>query len=273
MKKFLILLILLLAIGGVVFFFGWIQILLPPGTYAVIHTKTGGYEEKAIPAGVFAWRIERLLPTNMTLYIFRVEPVEIETPEIKGTLPSGEIYSSLLTGNPDFSFKLKARLLVALNPEALPTLMKEEGLKPETLDAWYESKISSAVQRLVDDLQDNADSVYESGYFISLADRLSRDPEFSSIEIKRITPIELSFPDPDLYYEAKRQYFSLAKAKEAKYVLFIQQEKSNLKVLKEYAELLTEYPILLKYLYLQNLKGKNLDILELDLPSLAEESE
>ena len=57
MKKFLILLILLLVIGGVVFFFGWIQILLPPGTYAVINTKTGGYEEKAIPAGDFAWRI------------------------------------------------------------------------------------------------------------------------------------------------------------------------------------------------------------------------
>lgn len=273
MKRFLILLIVLLVIGGVVFFFGWIQILLPPGTYAVIHTKTRGYEEKAIPAGVFAWRIERLLPTNMTLYVFRVEPTEVEIPVVQGTLPSGKIYSSLLTGNPDFSFKLRASLLVALNPEALPTLVEHEGLKPETLEAWYESKISSVMQRLVDDLQDNTDSVYESGYFKGLADSLSRDPEFSSIEIKRITPKELSFPDPDLYYEAKRRYFSLSKAREAKDVLFIQQEKSNLKVLKEYAELLTEYPILLKYLYLQNLKGKNLDILELDLPSLTEESE
>ncbi len=273
MKKLLVLLVLLVVIGGVAFFFGWIQILLPPGSYAVIYTKTGGYEEQPVPAGLFAWRVERLLPTNMTLYIFHVEPKEIETPEIMGTLPSGETYSAVMTGNPDFSYKIRASLLVALQPDKLPALVENEGLRPETLDAWYESKLSTAAQRLAEDLSQNSDSAFDAGYFDGLAERLSRDPVFAGIEIIRITPKELSLPDADLYQEAKRQYFSLAKAREAKDVILIEQEKSNLKVLKEYAELLTEYPILLKYLYLQNLKGNSLDILNLELPSLDKGSE
>jgi hypothetical protein len=273
MKKLLILLILLLIIGGVVFFFGWIQILIPPGCYAVIHTKTGGYEEKVIPAGVFAWRIERLLPTNMTIYLFRVEPREVETTEIQGTLPSGDVYSAFLDGNPDFSFRLKASVLVSLNTEVLPSLVAEEGLKPETLDEWYEIKVASVLQRLASDIRENAGRISEVGYFEHLKDRLALDPEFASLKIERIVPMELILPDQDLYNEAKRQYLSLAKARETKDIVSIQQEKSNLKVLKEYAELLTQYPVLLKYLYLQNLKGKNLDILNLDLPSFSEEAE
>jgi hypothetical protein len=265
MKKLLIFIVLLLLIGGVVFFFGWIQILLPPGTYAVIHTKTGGYDEDVLPAGTFTWRIERLLPTNMTVFIFPVEPVEIDTTAIKGTLPSGSLYGSLLKGSPDFSFEIKLRLVFSLKPEALPLLMEKEALKPEALDTWYQSKADLLLQRIYAKVTEEPDSFFEANFSNNIIKELSGDSDFRFLNIKQITPLQIKLPDLELYQAAKGQYFSLARARQDQDVLAINAEKNNLKVLKEYAEILTEYPILLKYLYLKELKGEGLDILNLDL--------
>jgi len=138
MKKLLILLLVLIVIGGVVFYFGWIQLLIPPGSCAVIHTKTGGYEKKIIPAGTFAWRAERLIPANMSLFIFPIQPVDADSTTLTGTMPSGPVYGSSLAGSPDFSYKIRIRITFSLNPEVLPDLVSGEGLRPEGLDGWYQ---------------------------------------------------------------------------------------------------------------------------------------
>jgi hypothetical protein len=273
MKKLLIALILLLAVGGVVFYFGWIQILIPAGAYAVVHTKTSGFETDVVPAGEFAWRAERLLPTNMTLYIFQIEPVQVRMPMIQAALPSAEVYSSAMPGNPDFSFKMLLNVTFFAKPEALPGLVSEEGLKPENMEAWYQKKGETLGNRLIQEIRNSPEKLLETDYFQDLTEKLSRDAEFSSLEIKSIDPLEITLPDLELYNEAKRHYFEMSSIRREKDILAIQEEKTNLNALREYGVLLNEYPILLKFLYLLNLKGEGLEILQMELPMLPEEIE
>jgi hypothetical protein len=78
MKAFLITLIILVVLAGAAFYFGWLQILLPAENYAVIFTKTGGYDETVVRPGEFSWRWQRLIPTNMTVYTFDLHPRSAE---------------------------------------------------------------------------------------------------------------------------------------------------------------------------------------------------
>ncbi len=70
--KFFIWLIVLLAISGTVFFFGWLQFSVPAGSYGVMLSKSGGYYNEVITPGEFSWRWERLVPTNSEILIFRI---------------------------------------------------------------------------------------------------------------------------------------------------------------------------------------------------------
>ena len=73
MKRFVILMVVLLLLGGVAFYFGWVQIHIPAGHYGVIFTRTNGWEDEPVVPGTFVWRWQRLVPTNFTLYLFDVE--------------------------------------------------------------------------------------------------------------------------------------------------------------------------------------------------------
>ena len=112
-------------------------------------------------------------------------------------------------------------------------------------------------------------------YRRELLDRIAQNAEFAGVDIQRIDPVRVKLPDPDLYDLAKETYIRVSEAREARDLLAIEEEKTNLKVLREYAELMTEYPVLIRFLYLKELGGEGLDILELELPETfgtAEES-
>ncbi|MBL7006996.1 MAG: hypothetical protein ISR78_07955, partial [Spirochaetia bacterium] len=67
MKKLIIILSILLIISAVIFYFGWIQLKLEKDTYGVIFTKTGGYHDKVLVSGQFAWSAAALIPKNVEL--------------------------------------------------------------------------------------------------------------------------------------------------------------------------------------------------------------
>ena len=103
MKKFIFLLILLLITSGTVFYFGWIR--LPENTQAVVFSSITGYEEKAIKSGSFNWRWQKLIPKTFKLHVFD-NSAHISSVVSEGQLPSGKVYSAILTGNPDFTYRI-----------------------------------------------------------------------------------------------------------------------------------------------------------------------
>ena len=146
MKKFLLSLFILAVFAGAVFFLGWVQFSVPAGHVGILVSKTGGINPEPVVPGQFRWTWEKLLPTNCEILIFRPVPQEC-TFSRSGTLPSAELYSRFLDGNPDFSWKLSASLSVAAAEDALPDLVRRFGLRSdEDLRALLDSEAEKAFQ-------------------------------------------------------------------------------------------------------------------------------
>jgi len=278
MKAFLIILAILVVLAGTAFYFGWVQILLPPENYAVVFTKIGGYDDQVIRPGEFSWRWERLIPTNMTLYTFDLHPRTLEV-SFEGTLPSGPLYSSVLPQNPDFSLSGNVTIQFGIAPESLPALVAEEKLLPEALDDFYETKAAQISNRLMDKLKS-----------APLNPQMERElaGEFPDLKILSLRTEMVHVPDTGLYELARRSYRELVEIRDrsreqAVASLAVEQvraenardqERETLEHLREYGKLLNEYPILLKAMYVQKLSGdKVITIPEFDLNTILELSE
>ena len=73
MKNFICFVILLI-FAAFVFFIGWTQIKVKPGTVGVVQSKTGGIDKKPVIPGKFSWHKEFLIPSNAKLNVFDVKP-------------------------------------------------------------------------------------------------------------------------------------------------------------------------------------------------------
>jgi hypothetical protein len=279
MKKLVFLFILLLIAGGCVFFFGWIQILIPAETYAVVFTKTGGFDSRVVEPGKFVWRWERLIPTNMTLYKFELAPYATRA-SFRSGLPSAELYSSVLPERPGFNFEADIELEIRVRPESLPVLVSEAELRPEGLAQYYEGIAADYAQAVAESAYRDATlSVFELQKSIA-ADFASRYPDLEVISV-RLRRLER--PDTKLYALAQSTYQELVETQQearksaagqlaleqARASAGIEKERASLELLSEYGELLTKYPVLLQAIYVQNVSGiKDLKIPELQLPEV-----
>ena len=283
MKAFLIVLVILVILAGVLFYFGWIQIQLPAEHYAVVFTKTGGYDEEVIRPGEFSWRWERLIPTNMRLYAFDLRPRSEEV-SFQGNLPSAELYASVLPENPDFSYRGEIEVIFSIAPESLPALVAEEKLLPDQLDDFYDAKAGAFSDAVLGALQqidaDPADTQDLNRIVRREVTDLLPELEISSLNVR-----VLHVPDRDLYELARASYRDLVQAnnrarEEAVARLADEQvradnsrarEREDLEALREYGELLNQYPILLKAMAVQKLSGEQvISIPEFDLESILE---
>ncbi len=281
MKKFIIILVLLLVVGGAVFYLGWIQIRLPEHTYGVFFSKTGGWERTVLRPGTFVWRWEPLLPTNATLYPFRLLPQSV-TLDGSGTLPSADAYAGVLDGNPDFSYRFEIEASYLIDPEALPGLVIENELTPERLPEWYDT-VSAGMQAIASKVIseafaegriDPAGGMAASSF---VAERLESEigREFPAVTLIDLVPRRIAFPDAELYRTGKQLYLS---AMEAKRDALAESavESARLRIttedrierLREYGELFTEYPILLQYLAIE--QGARPEDLSLQIPGAAQ---
>lgn len=274
MRKFVISLLILLIAGGVAFYFGWVQLQMPPNTYGVVFTKTGGWDDTVIRPGAFHWRWERLLPTNFTLHVYSAAPHRAEV-RSSGTLPSADVYAGYLEENPDFGYEIEVSLAYRVRPEELPRLAREEDLQPAGLEEWYaqyDERIADRARGLVrrlyaDASEDAPGEVSLAALETELADRLAE--EFADLEIISAVPTTLSVPDFDLYEAARSLYFETVDARReaiAERAFTAEErritEETRLETLRRYGEVLAEFPVLLDYFSLSAEQG--VDPLELD---------
>ena len=273
MKRALVTLIILLVLGGVVFYFGWVQILLPSDACAVIFTKTGGFDERVTMPGTFSWRLERLLPGNLTVYRYSLAPHRSRV-EILRTLPSAELYSAILPEKPDFSIRAMADLEFSLRPESLPALLRDRHLYPENLPEYYRGEADALGAALVELATGQAPAAAADLASGPDADALAAElaGRFPHLLIQRLELRELERPDVGLYELARDSYRRLVAARDrareaaesalagerAGEALARERESSSLQSLAAYGELLNKYPVLLKAMYVRNLSGKEL---------------
>jgi hypothetical protein len=264
MKKFLFILFLLLVLGGAVFFLGWAQLTVPPGSYGVMRSKTHGLEKEVIRDGEFRWIWYKILPTNAKVSVYTIGPVK-RAIKTSGVLASGDVYAALAGLNADFSWEISGEISFSLKPEKLPeftereNISDDEGLRKaeETLGA----KVETLVLQRLKNYADNANS--EEINAIAFA---ASNPEMNS-EIQSLIPeIEnlncaiqfLRVPDYALYqslFSLYKEYLarqnavlSLGVANEAERRINL---RTRMEELAQYGELLTKYPILIQYLSME----------------------
>ena len=273
MKRVLIVLVVLLLLGGVVFYFGWIQIRIPAGSYAVIFTRTNGWEPRAIESGTFVWRWQRLIPTNLSLYVFAPERHTTEA-RLQGNLPSGKTMDILLDQAGDFPYDVRITVGTRLDPESLPGLARDEGLRPEDLSDYYDELDARISQLATEALMSLVDSqpaeVTMSSAYSSVVDAVTQRIEnnVAGIVVTTVTPQRIELPDVELYQEARRLSVQVLEARSTamqEAAREIAQEQTqidrSLSMLEQYAEILNEYPVLLDYFRVaQEIDGDPLDL-------------
>ena len=275
MKKFLLFLVFLIILGGTAFFFGWAQLTVPPGSYGIIRSKTHGLETQVIRDGEFRWIWYKLIPTNVKISVYTINPVK-RSIRSSGNLSSGQVYASTAGIEADFSWEISGELSFSLKPEFLPDLTARESIADDeglrivegALAARIENLVLERIRKYANDETGTLDTIV----FASSLPELNREIESLIPEIENFscTIQNLRLPDYALYQSVKSLYQEYMARQSAVLALDITREaerrinsKIRLEELTQYGELLTKYPILIEYLAVEKeIQGNRADIYE-----------
>ena len=266
MKKFLFTVFILIVLGGVCFFFGWVQLEVPVGSYGVIHSKTHGIDPEPVQSGEFRWVWYKLIPTNVKIAVFQLKSGKFPI-DFNSSLPSGDSYASFAgLSTTDFSWNLKGEISFSVSPDTIVSLSSRQNLlTQEELDTYMQetaqnikvmiiqtlSSIDADTQRLEKILSGGGDTQLEQ----EIKSRFPEIRDFSFI----ITSAK--FPNFTLYRQVRLLYEEfMDKQREIVSASFGRRAESHIEIqlhfmeLEGYGELLTKYPVLLDYLALNQSK-------------------
>jgi hypothetical protein len=263
-KRLGVILFLLIVVAGVVFFFGWIQLRLDADEHAVLFSKTSGWEETVIAPGTFTWRWQRLIPTNLSIYEFSLQPTTT-TVSLTGSLPSAANYAAIIDGPASFSYRLALDVSYRIRPDALPALARDEGLRPDTLAEFTSARgaqIGQAAKEAAFELLENSPSALNGpSAATTLATRVTSHLErrFPELEVVAVDARNIELPDLELYALARSRYTEVVDARaaaltEAARSVAVEQTRTEteLELLERYGEILERYPVLLDYFRMGN---------------------
>lgn len=263
MKKLLVSLLILIILGSVLFFFGWVSFFIPAGQYGVLVSKTGGTHEKTLNPGVFHWYWEHIIPTNAKILNFDV-PIQHVTTTAKGILPSGELYQRMFEGRPDFSWEITVHITGHVDPEALPHLSEKLSIiDQEALNQWTEDSLKNAAVSSSQDLIRECISdttAYET--FITNPASLANEikdaimaEKHAQLAITSVTIEKIKIPDFSLYLTAKETYAVFQQNRSILLAKIATDEAGKsvseylqIERMGQWGELLSQYPILIEFL-------------------------
>ena len=265
MKKVLIILIILFILGGVGFFFGWVQFQVPPGQYGVIISKTHGIDPDPVHSGEFRWIWYRLLPTNVKIAKFNLEYTKFSM-DFSSSLPSGSTYASFAgLQNIDFSWNLKGEIAFKIKPDFLiPLVILHNFSGQDSLDAYME-RIADNIEQIILRTLSSMSSVDDSERIERIMsgngdEQMENEIMASFPEISDFSFIinTVKFPDFVLYRELRRLYEEfLLKQREYVAAAFGRRAEHHIASqlrfdeLERVGDLLTRFPVLLEYMQLE----------------------
>jgi len=268
MKKFIITLFFLIILGGAGFFIGWVQLSVPPGSYGIINSKTHGVDQQVVQSGEFRWVWYKLIPTNVNITVFRLEPVKF-TMDFNSSLPSGNTYAEFagLTAK-EFSWNLSGEASFSIDPDKFVSLITHNNITDqEGLDAYLQditrnmkiiilrtlTSVDTDSVRLEKILAGDHDAQIEQ----EIKSRFSEIRDFSFVITSAVFPDFILYRQIRLLYEEflamQREYVTAGFAKRAENHIETQLRFGEL---ERYGELLTKYPILMEYLAMNMGKGE-----------------
>jgi len=263
MKKFVFFLIFIILVAGTVLYFGWVRI--PENSYGIFFSTITGYDKNVLETGNFYFRWQKLIPKNSKTYIinnvFRKRDITVS-----GILPSGNIYSQVMQGNPDFSYSVSTTVTYSISKDLIVEkgsielfdLNQTTGIDnffietDKSIQSLLKNYIETSFLANIEGTQNNANIDLNILSQEKLKEKLI--PKMSGIIISDLAVINSSFPDINLYRVAAKQYMEVLADK--KKILLEAELKTasrdaelakKFETLQKYGELLNKYPILLDY--------------------------
>ncbi|MDR3162218.1 MAG: hypothetical protein LBU28_11485 [Spirochaetaceae bacterium] len=261
MKKFIVVLLIAVILGGTAFFFGWVQLTVPPGSYGVMRSKTHGLDPEPIREGRFRWVWYKLIPTNVLISVYSLKTIDVPI-RFETSLPSAEIYASLSGLAADFSYKIDGVISFTLRADSLPSLISAHHITDEAGLREYEDRLAEDIRTfVVQRIRDYAADEDKIEELLGLTpSRLQDDiaKSFPAIENLSCSIHAAHLPDIALYHSTQALYKDyLDRQRELlqpEVTALADRHLSSLLRLDElakYGELLTKYPMLLQYLSLE----------------------
>jgi len=252
MKKFLVTLLFLVILAGLGLFFGWAQQGVPPDSYGFIRSKTHGLDTHIIKPGEFRWVWYKLIPTNASTVVFRLNPVNYEFSS-QGTLPSGRLYAAFVGMEDDFSWQLRAAFSFTLRPEALAPLLSAQTISDQESLARYEQELAGDIELFILRRIDALEGLLRDGESPELEREIQG--QFPLITNFSVRVKSAQFPHFALYRQAQELYEQFVTLQKDMMSGEMREKAKNridsyhrFDELEQYGALLTKYPILLDYL-------------------------
>ena len=272
MKKLIILFIFLLIAaglaGGTGFYFGWVKI--EPETFGLAHSTITGTVDLPLESGNLYWFWQKLIPKTFYIYTIQREPYSIEF-ETSTSLPRSEN----LTDFGEFNLKMNVKLQYTIDFESAKGLF-EEGLLNNFHNIYRDEIISLANETtstfILEGMARYAYSTRTFDYTVlenikdELEDNIVRHSKVYNLKYIAVSIIFIEIPQIEIYVEALKKYFSylenLYSLKEVNYKKELEYKKKQrdedyeFERLKKYGELISQYPELLKYFYIEKFGEK-----------------
>ena len=261
MKKFFITMLLLLILGGVVFYFGWAQFRVPVGAYGIVHSKTHGIDPNLIRSGEFRWLWYMLIPTNVQIVALNLDTVN-HSINTRGTLPSGDTYAAFTGINADFSWEIRAAFSFRLDSEQLISLASRYNFNSQEDLTAFEQDLAQRIETFILRQwflnQDNQrlEEIMLGGLDLEIQREVER--QFPQILDFSFVVNTVRFPDFALYRQtrllfedfiaAQREFISVALAQQAQAHINTQLRFAEL---ERYGQLFERYPALLQFLAME----------------------
>jgi len=250
MKKrifaFFIILIFLLF----VFFLGFVSLRIPSGSVGILTSNTSGVYSRVIENGKFCWRWEALIPKNSKIIKLSKNSL-LFNQSFNGSLPSAEIYSALIKGNPDFSYSFDFDILLSVSPEDMPYFVNQKNIQSED---EYMSELKKTAKKIADNLsqkliQMNENTVIASYDVQFLISELDLQTKYKPVKIDDIYIKKANVPDLKLYKIAQKSYEKFQDIVDEKLSEYarehadkIMSDERSVKKLTKIGEVLKQYP-------------------------------
>jgi hypothetical protein len=263
MKKVLWIFVLLILIAGTAFYFGWVRI--EPETFGLAHSTVTGTIEYPLESGNIYWFWQKLIPKTFHVYALNKEPYDL-TLETSTPLPKSENLKEF--GSFNLGIKIDMRYRVRFESARV---LFEKGLLGG-FHSYFQGKVRALADEaissfVIEGMTRYSYSVRTFDYTVldvlkeDLKGRIQRHAAGYGLEDVDITIIFTEIPQLDIYVEAlknyydylERAYVNKEKELEEQAESMKRQFKDDMEIarLRKYGDLLTEYPVLLKYLYIE----------------------
>jgi hypothetical protein len=254
MKKFFLVLFLLLVAAVAGFFFGWAQLSVPPGSYGILQSKTHGLDPNPVRDGEFRWIWYKLIPANVTITAYSLQNVERDI-ALSGKLPSGEVYGAFAGLDTDFSYTYSVRVSLSLREDSLLELVREKRISSQEDLRSYEASLADSIAAFIPGkltsggYDSDIETILNSGLSTRLEEEIRN--RFPYVDTLNLYFHSVRFPDMALYRSLQSIYGEFLRKQQEIGAERRINTRVRLEELAQYGELLTKYPILLQYLSIE----------------------